>query len=196
MKRRNVKQHLRRALFVLLTTGPLLILPSSDASSPMNVTGSWTVCAQIDSVTPIGQNGLQIVSTLILNISGPVHGCYVGTEQLELHGDTATFHGSGTFTGSAPDPSHTLRTGTAAMIYTGTLSLSPGHPESANFVMNQGTGGLAGFQAEGTIQGNETCGPLEGSGECFPPTESCGTTTIPCQSTTVGTYNAQIHFAQ
>jgi hypothetical protein len=70
MKRQNVNQNLRRGLFVLLTVGPLLTLPSSDASSPMNVTGSWTVCAQIDSVTPIGQNGLQIVSTLILNITG------------------------------------------------------------------------------------------------------------------------------
>jgi len=170
MNQPKIKGHLRRILFTLALVCASLLLPGAKADRPAGASGSWTDC---NVVTDVRQAGPNTVITVIITetFTGTLNGSYVGSERDVVYADgSATFHGSGVFTGTISGQS-----GTAIMTYAGTASSNG--VGTANWVIDQGTGGLAAVHGHGTFQGHET-GPTQD-----------------CDDTFAGTYSGQIQFA-
>ena len=169
MNKPNIKRQLRGILFAIALIGTSLALPSAQADRPSAAGGSWDDC---NVITDVRQAGPNLILTVLIteNFTGTFNGSYEGFEQDVIYADgTATFHGSGTFTGTVSG-----RSGTVVMTYAGT-AFTP--TATAQWVVDQGTGDLATLHGHGTFQGNET-GPTQD-----------------CDDTFAGTYTGQIQFA-
>ncbi len=158
MNKQNINQHLRRAFFALAIVGAALTLPSADAgkpgaaAKPVSATGSTTDC---ECVTEIGSAGPNTIITLSIKVTftGTFTGTWVGTERdVNFPDGSVTIHASGKFTGTVSGKS-----GTAVLTYIGEAGkASPagsfGSVGSAvTWVVDQGTGGLAGLHGHGTF---------------------------------------------
>ena len=98
---------------------------------------------------------------------------------LFIENGSATFHGSGIFTGVVNGQS-----GTMVMIYEGTANARG--VASANWVLEQGTGGLTNLHGQGTFEG--TLVALQTS-PCTPPDR-----TVCDGGMFGGTYSGILHF--
>jgi hypothetical protein len=155
------------ALAIMTSSG---VLPSAMAGKPAPANGTWNDCNIITSATYDGPNAVYSIN-ITENFAGTLNGSYVGTERDVVYPDgSATFHGSGVFTGTING-----KTGTFVMTYAGIAP--PGGPGYAYWVGGRGTGGLAGIHGFGTFQGSET-GPAG-----------------ICDDTFAGTYTGQLQFA-
>ena len=170
MNRPNIKQRLHRG-FLALAISATAFAQSGRAQGhmPGTANGNWDDCNVIIDVSEAGPN--LILTVLITEtFTGTFNGSYEGLERDVIYADgTATFHGSGTFTGTVSG-----RSGTAVMSYEGTAFTLTA---TANWVVEQGTGDLSTLRGRGTFQGHET-GPIQA-----------------CDDTFAGTYTGQIQFA-
>ena len=170
MHRPTIRQHLHKGFLVLAISATAFVLPgSAQGDMPGAANGDWDDCNVITQVRQAGPN-LFLTVLITENFTGTFDGSYEGFERDVIYADgTATFHGSGTFTGTVLG-----RAGTAIMSYEGT-AFTP--TATANWVVDQGTGDLATLHGHGTFQGIET-GP-----------------TGACDDTFAGSYTGQIQFA-
>ncbi|SRR6266496_1932672 len=171
MNKQNIIQQLRRAFFALTIVGALLALPRAEAGPPVPASGSWTDCQNITDFRSVGRN-LIITWDVTFNFTGTFTGTWVGTERDVIYPEgpfAATFTGSGVFTSSD-------NTGTVVMRYQGLASSDT--EAIAYWVVDQGTGSLAGVHGHGTFQHIVETGPTDG-----------------CDDTFTGDYSGQIQFA-
>jgi hypothetical protein len=187
MNKPKTNQHLRRKISALavvgaMTVGAVLTLPTAQAGPPTPVSGTWEICDAVMSIQH--QAGPNFIATTTQTqtftggaLEGGVLAITADNPEQDLirtedgTSDTflgATFHGSGTFThyvlGSAD--------GTAVMTYMGTLAAD--FTGVAYWVIDRGTGVLAGVHGQGTFIGS-------------PPDPNTG-----CVE---GTYDGRIQFA-
>jgi hypothetical protein len=171
MNKQNIIQQLRRTFFALAIIGALLALPRAEAGPPVPASGSWTDCQNITDFRSVGRN-LIITWDVTFNFTGTFTGTWVGTERDVIYPEgpyAATFTGSGLFTSSD-------NTGTVVMTYQGLASSDT--EAIAYWVVDQGTGSLAGVHGHGTFQHIVETGPTDG-----------------CDDTFTGDYSGQIQFA-
>src|SRR5262245_53488597 len=92
-----------------------LALPAVvSAATPIAASGSWDDCNFAPVVRAGGPN-LTVTVGITESLSGTIAGTYAGTERDQVYADgSATFHGSGVFTGSVNG-----RSGTADYSYQG-----------------------------------------------------------------------------
>jgi hypothetical protein len=175
MNKQNIKQSRDRVFCVLavvgaLTVGALFTLPNAEAGPPIPATFSTTDCEHIISVQSSGQNTI-ITLSITTCFHGTFEGTWVGTERDVIHPDGhLTGQGSGIFSGTVNGQS-----GTCVFSYQANI----GKIGQANpWVVEQGTGDLAGLHGQGTTQSGIENGPgCPPSGfdceNCPPPTGTC-----------------------
>jgi hypothetical protein len=169
MNKPKINQHLRRGFFALAIVGALLTLPQAQAQ-PIPASGSTTDCEHVISVRTAGQNTF-ITLEITACFHGTFEGTWVGTERDRFHADgTGTVQGSGVFSGTVNG-----RSGT--MVFSYQVSISR-NGEVARWVVDQGTGDLAGLHGQGTDQEVSENGPgCPVSGfdctDCPPATGTC-----------------------
>jgi len=141
----------------------VLLMPIASASTPASATGSFTATVTITSISQA--DGKTIITAIeTQTLSGFLTGTRIANGVEIIHPDgTFNAHDTGTFTGTVNGMS-----GTA--VITGS-STDTGASGSGQFVVEQGTAGLAGLHAQGIFQPTVT-GP----------------------STVTGTYSLQYHF--
>jgi hypothetical protein len=179
MNKPNVKQHLRRTFSALtivgaMTVGAVLTLPKAKAAPPASISGTWEICDAVSLIqhqagpnfiatttqTQTFASGGDLDGVLAITADNPEQDLIRtadGTFETFLG---ATFHGSGTFTGSILGSEE----GTAVMTYMGTLAADGSGV--AYWVIDQGTGGLAGAHGQGTFIGsppNPVTGCVDGT---------------------------------
>src|SRR5437870_11265768 len=138
MNKTNIKQQLRRGFFALTIVGALFTLPKAQAQ-PIPATFNSTDCEHVISVRTAGP------STIItLEITACLHetfeGTLVGTERDVIHPNgTVTGQASGVFSGTVNG-----RSGTCV------FSLVVNVGVANHWVVDQGTGDLAGLSGQGT----------------------------------------------
>ncbi len=170
MNKPNIKQHLRRGFFALAIVGALLTLPNAQAQ-PIPVTGSSTDCEHIISVRTAGRNTI-ITSSITTCFHGTLEGTWVGTERDVIHPNgTLTGQASGVFSGTVNG-----RSGTC--VFSLEVSITR-NGDVTHWVVDQGTGDLAGLHGQGTIPFDATengpgC-PVSGFDctDCPPATGTC-----------------------
>jgi len=157
MNKQNINQQLRRSFFVLaivgaLTVGAALTLPTAHAATPVSASGYLTDCECVTGNVAVGRNTITTLS-IKANFTGTFTGTWVGTERdVNFPDGSVTIHASGKFTGTVSGKS-----GTAVLTYIGEAGkASPagsfGSVGSAvTWVVDQGTGGLAGLHGHGTF---------------------------------------------
>jgi hypothetical protein len=169
MSRLNIERNLRNSLLGLAISAAAFALPSSAQRAGLETAnGSWDDCNIVTEFREVGPN---LILTVVIteNFTGTFDGSYKGLERDVIYADgTATFHGSGTFSGTVSG-----RSGTVEMSYEGT-AFTP--TATATWVVDQGTADLAALRGHGTFQGHET-GPVWG-----------------CDDTFAGIYTGQIEF--
>jgi len=153
MNKSNIIQQLRRAFFALIIVGALFTLPKAQASPPVSASGIETdrECV-IENVT----HGPNTITTLKIkaDFTGTLTGTACATERDVAFPDgSVTINSTGVFTGtvngSAP--------GTAVLTVVGEADRgSPGGRfggvgAAVSWVMDQGTGGLAGVHGQGAF---------------------------------------------
>jgi len=152
MNKTNIKQQLRRGFFALAIVGALLTLPKAQASPPVSASGITTdrECV-IENVT----NGPNTITTLKIKTeaTGTLTGTLCGTERdVGFPDGSVTINSTGVFTGTVAG-----RSGTAVLTAVGEAGRgSPGGRfggvgAAVSWVMDQGTGGLAGVHGQGTF---------------------------------------------
>jgi hypothetical protein len=185
MNKQNIKRHLRRTFSALGIVGALLTLPNAQAQ-PIPATGSTTDCEHVISQRTVGQNTF-ITLEITVCFHGTFEGTWVGTERDRFHADgTGTVHASGVFSGTVNG-----RSGT--MVFSLQVSVTR-NGDVTNWVVDQGTGDLAGLHGQGTFQNDIEHGPrcpVSGfdCSDCPPPTGTCD------DSFTLD-YTGQIDFAR
>jgi len=189
MNKTNIKQSRDRVFPVLavvgtLTVGALFTLPNAEAGPPVPATGSTTDCEHVISVQSHGPNTI-ITSSITVCFHGTFEGTWVGTERDVIHPNgTVTGQGSGVFSGTVNGRSGTM-----------VFSFEVNVDVANHWVVDQGTGDLAGLSGQGTtplggaIENGPGC-PTSGFDcvDCPPPTGTCD------DSFTL-TYDGQIQFA-
>ena len=118
------------------------------AASPTADAGTWDDCNTLISVSVAGPN-LIVTVGITENYHGMLEGTYAGTERDVVYANgTATFHGSGTFSGTVAG-----LTGTGRLSYEGAVGTSGAMPatgpHSGKWVLTGVTGGLASVVARG-----------------------------------------------
>ena len=184
MNKPKIKQQLRRGFFALAIIGALFTLPNAKAR-PMPASGSTTDCEHVISQQIFGSDTITILEITVC-FHGTFDGTWVGTERDLFHADgTGTILGSGFFSGTVNG-----RSGT--MLFSYQVSITP-HGDVSHWVVNQGTGDLAGFHGHGTFQNDIEHGPgCPGSGfECT----DCPPATGTCDDSFTLDYTGQIDFA-
>jgi len=170
MNKPRIKQHLRRGFFALAIVGALLTLPNAQAQ-PIPASGNSTDCEHVISVQSSGPNTI-----ITLSETGCFHGTFVGTwvgtERDVIHPNgTVTIQASGVFSGRVNG-----RSGTCVISSAVSLTLNG---DVTHWVVDQGTGDLAGLHGQGTfpfdaIEHGPGC---PGSGfdctDCPPATGTC-----------------------
>ena len=166
MNKPKTKQQLRRGFFALAIVGALLTLPNAQAQ-PVPATFNSTDCEHVISVRTAGPNTI-ITSSITGCLHGTFEGTSVGTERDVIHPNgTLTGQASGVFSGTVNG-----RSGTCV------FSLEVNVPHTSHWVVDQGTGDLAGLHGQGTTQNPVEHGPgCPGSGfdctDCPPATGTC-----------------------
>ena len=134
-------------ILCLITCAVALLAPAhAHAGPPFSAGGTWDDCNVVTSVENVGPN---LIITIIITetFRGTFDGTYVGTERDVIFADgSATFTGSGLFTGNV-----TSASGTIHMSYVGRAE--PSSQATANWVVNQGTLGLTTLHGQGTFEG-------------------------------------------
>src|SRR5438876_171301 len=172
MNKPNIKQQLRRGFFALAIVGALLTLPKAQAQ-PIPASGSTTDCEHIISVRTVGPSTI-ITSSITTCFHGTFEGTWVGTERDVIHPNgTVTIQASGIFSGTVNDGTVNGRSGTCV------FSVAVNVPHTSHWVVDQGTGDLAGLHGQGTTQevsesGRPGC-PVRGFDctDCPPATGTC-----------------------
>lgn len=119
------------------------------AATPAAASGAWDDCNFGAAVRSGGPN-LTVNVGITENFSGSLSGTYAGTERDQVYADgSATFHGSGTFTGWING-----RSGTGTYKYEGSAPV--GTPFTATWVFIGQTGGLTATTGRGTFGGTFT----------------------------------------
>ncbi len=182
MNKPNIKQQLRRAFFALAIVGALLTLPKAQAQ-PIPATFNSTDCEHVISVQSRGPNTI-----ITLSETGCLHGTFegtvVGTERDVIHPNgTVTIQASGVFSGTVNG-----RSGTCV------ISAVVNVDVTNHWVVDQGTGDLAGLHGQGTIpvdaiENGPGC-PVSG----FDCTD-CPPATGTCDDSFTLQYTGQIDFA-
>jgi Protein of unknown function (DUF3224) len=184
MNKQNIKQQLHRAFFALAIVGALLTLPKAQAQ-PIPASGSTTDCEHVISQRTVGQNTF-ITLEITVCFHGTFEGTWVGTERDRFHADgTGTVQGSGVFSGTV-----NRRSGT--MVFSYQVSITR-NGDVTHWVVDQGTGDLAGLHGQGTSQEVSENGfgcPVSG----FDCTD-CPPATGTCDDSFVLNYTGQIDFA-
>jgi Protein of unknown function (DUF3224) len=175
MNKTNIKQSRDRVFSVLAVVGSLIVgalftLPNAQAGPPVPATFNSTDCEHIICQESRGPNTI-ITLSITACFHGTFEGTYVGTERDEIHpnGTFATGQGSGVFSGTVNG-----RSGTCVFSY----QVNAGGANPAIWVVNQGTGDLAGLSGQGRQQFVSEDGPgCPTSGfdceNCPPPTGTC-----------------------
>jgi hypothetical protein len=136
----------RTVVVVVALVALAALAPSVAAASSSSTSGTWDDCNFAPVVSSAGPN-LVVSIGITENFQGPLNGSYVGTERDVVYANgSATFHGSGVFTGTIDG-----RTGTATYRYEGVAPA--GAAFRANWVLIGRTGGLAAAQGQGTFTG-------------------------------------------
>ena len=184
MNKPNIKQQLRRGFFALAIVGALLTLPNAQAQ-PIPATFDSTDCEHVISVRTVGPNTI-ITSSITGCFHGTIVGTFVGTERDVIHPNgTVTGQASGVFSGTVNG-----RSGTC--VFSLEVSISR-NGTVTHWVVDQGTGGLAGLHGQGTTQEVSENGPgCPVSG--FDCTD-CPPATGACDDSFVLNYTGQIDFA-
>src|SRR5713101_7257077 len=170
MNKQNIKQHLRRSFFALAIVGALLTLPKAQAQ-PIPASGSTTDCEHVISQQIVGSNTITILEETVC-FHGTFEGTWVGTERDRFHADgTGTVHSSCVFSGTVNVQSGTMVISLQAII-------NSRNGDVSHWVVDQGTGDLAGLHGQGTTQEVSENGPgCPGSGfdctDCPPATGTC-----------------------
>jgi hypothetical protein len=184
MNKTNIKQQLRRSFLALTIVGALFTLPNAEASLPVPATGTTTDCEHVISQQSSGPNTI-ITLSITACFHGTFEGTWVGTERDVIHPNgTVTGQLSGVFSGTVNG-----RSGTCV------FSLEVNVGVANHWVVDQGTGDLAGLHGQGTT-------PLGSATENGPgcPTsgfdcENCPPPTGTCDDSFTLTYDGQISFA-
>jgi len=154
MNKTNINQQLRRTFPALAIIAALFILPQAQAAPPAAVHGYSTDCENLISEQHVGQNTI-IVLNITATFTGTFTGTWVGTERDVIHADgSGMVQGSGVFTGSVNG-----RSGT--MIFSYRVTFPPNGREVSHWVVDQGTGDLAGIDGQGTTPSDEETGPTD-----------------------------------
>jgi len=157
----RTKKTLKPLLPLILSL--VLLMPIASASTPASATGSFTATVTITSISQADGNTI-ITAIETQTLSGFLTGTRIANGVEIIHPDgTFNAHDTGTFTGTVNGRSETA-------IITGS-STGTGASGTGQFVVEQGTAGLAGLHAQGIFQPTVT-GP----------------------STVTGTYSLQYHF--
>ena len=185
MNKQNIKQQLRRGFFALAIVGALFTLPKAQAAQPIPASGSSTDCEHVISQQSSGPNTI-ITLSITACFHGTFEGTWVGTERDVFSADgTGTVQGSGIFSGTVNG-----RSGTMVFSYEVSISRSG---EVSHWLVDQGTGGLAGLHGQGTTQEVSENGPgCPVSG--FDCTD-CPPATGTCDDSFTLDYTGQIDFA-
>ncbi len=185
MNKPNIKQQLRRGFFALAIVGALLTLPKAQAQ-PIPASGSTTDCEHIISVRTVGPSTI-ITSSITTCFHGTFEGTWVGTERDVIHPNgTVTGQASGVFSGTVNG-----RSGTC--VFSLEVSITR-NGDVTHWVVDQGTGDLAGLSGQGTFQNDIEHGPgCPGSG--FDCTD-CPPATGTCDDSFTLDYTGQIDFAR
>jgi hypothetical protein len=169
MNKPRIKQQLRRGFFALAMVGALLTLPNAQ-TRPLPASGSTTDCEHVISQQIVGSNTVTILE-ITACFHGTFDGTWVGTERDVFRADgTGTVQGNGFFSGTVNG-----QFGTMVFSYHVTISRNG---EVSHWVVDQGTGDLAGLHGQGTTQQVSENGPgCPGSGfdctDCPPATGTC-----------------------
>ena len=193
MNKQNINQHLCRVFFALAIVGVLLTLPNAQAAQPIPASGSTTDRECVVGNVPNGPNTI-ITLNIKATLTGTLTGTWCGTERDVVFPDgSETIHASGVFTGTVSGKS-----GTAVFTLLGEadkaspLGTFGGVGAAVTWVMDQGTGGLAGLHGHGAF----------GTLVSFAQGTGCGSNTNPCSNPGPGydfmftlLYSGQIQFA-
>src|SRR5215471_9513248 len=150
MNKTNIKQDLRRSFFALVIVGALLALPIADAGRPWptppgTASGSFTTCFSEPDVSNLGN--LQIVhGPGTITFTGTFNGTWIGTETDEIppKGEDIA-HYSGVFTGTVNGSPIGTAVLTGTGVFTGIVNGYVHGAMSLQWIVSQGTGGLAGL---------------------------------------------------
>jgi hypothetical protein len=141
MNKPKIKQQLRRGIFALAIFGALLTLPKAQAQ-PIPAIFHSTDCEHVISVQTVGPNTIITLSETGC-FHGTMEGTWVGTERDVIHPNgTVSIQASGVFSGTVNGRSGTCVTSAA-------VSLTP-NGDVTHWVVDQGTGDLAGLHGQGT----------------------------------------------
>jgi hypothetical protein len=169
MNKPNIKQQLRRGFFALAIVGALLTLPKAQAR-PIPVRGSSTDCEHVISQQIFGSDTITILE-ITTCFHGTLDGTGVGTERDLFHADgTGAILGISFFSGTVNG-----RSGTMVLTYQ--VSITP-NGNVSHWMVDQGTGDLAGVHGQGTTQVVSENGPgcpVRGFDctDCPPATGTC-----------------------
>jgi hypothetical protein len=132
--------------FALVAAIALIAPVAVSAGSTSSISGTWDDCNFAPVVSTSGPNTIVTIG-ITENFYGPMAGTYVGTERDLIYADgSATFHGSGVFTGAIGGA-----TGTATYRYEGVFPIDA--PFHASWVLVGQSGGLASATGQGTFGG-------------------------------------------
>jgi Protein of unknown function (DUF3224) len=131
-------------LFMVLVA---IAFPAVASAAPLAASGTWDDCNFAPDFRAAGPNAVGTVG-ITENFFGTLNGTYAGTERDVIYADgSATFHGSGIFTGTVAG-----RSGTGTYLYEGVAPA--GQPFRATWVLVGETGSLASVRGHGTFGGN------------------------------------------
>ncbi len=182
MNKSNIIQQLRRSFLALTIVGALLTLRNAEAGPPVPATFNSTDCEHVISQESRGPNTI-ITLDITACLHGTFEGTLVGTERDVIRPNgTVTGQASGVFTGTVNG-----RSGTCV------FSLVVNVGMANHWVVDQGTGDLAGLSGQGTTQEVSENGP-----GCPPSGFDCPVYPPPtgtCDDSFTLNYDGQIQFA-
>src|SRR5437667_4903868 len=190
MNKPNIKQQLRRGFFALAIVSALLTLPKAQAQ-PIPASGDSTDCERVISVQSSGPNTIITLSETGC-FHGTFEGTWVGTERDVIHPNgTVTIQASGVFSGTVNG-----RSGTCVLSVAANLTLNG---DVTHWVVDQGTGDLAGLHGQGTnpvdaIESGPGCPGTCPRLPCFHCT-ACPPATGTCDDSFTLDFTGQIDFA-
>src|SRR5207249_3494232 len=138
MNKPKIKQQLRRGFFALAIVGALLTLPKAQAQ-PIPAIFHSTDCEHVISVQTVGPTTIITLSETVCLHDGTFEGGGVVTER-------DVIHANGVFSGTVNG-----RSGTCVISVAVSLTRNG---DVTHWVVDQGTGDLAGLHGQGTFQGD------------------------------------------
>src|SRR5262249_29399365 len=158
MNKTKTKQQLCRIFSALAIISALSTLSKAQAAQPAAAHGYSTDCENLISEQHHGANTI-IVLSITATFTGTFDGTWVGTERDMFPADgSGMVHGSGVFSGSV-NVNGSVRSGTMTFSYV--VAFPPNGKEVTHWVVDQGTGDLAGIHGQGTTPSDEETGPTD-----------------------------------